>query len=55
MKLNKSLLAILMIMTLLLGMLAGCNKTPEGTDADSEAVVTKILTAVQEKLGASLR
>ena len=36
MKLNKSLLAILMIMTLLLGMLAGCNKTPEGTDTGTD-------------------
>ena len=36
MKLNKSLLAILMIVTLLLGMLAGCNKTPEGTDTGTD-------------------
>lgn len=36
MKLNKSLLAILMIMTLLLGMLAGCNKTLEGTDTGTD-------------------
>lgn len=35
MKLNQSLLAILMIVTLLLGMLAGCNKTPEGTDTET--------------------
>ena len=35
MKPNKSLLAILMIITLLLGILAGCNKTPEGTDTDT--------------------
>ena len=37
MKLSKSLLAILMIVTLLLGMLAGCNKTPEGTDTGTDA------------------
>lgn len=36
MKLNKSLLAILMIVTLLLGMLAGCNNTPEGTDTGTD-------------------
>ncbi len=36
MKPNKSLLAILMIVTLLLGMLAGCNKTPEGTDTGTD-------------------
>ena len=36
MKLNKSLLAILMITTLLLGMLAGCNKTPESTDTGTD-------------------
>ncbi len=36
MKPNKSLLAILMIVTLLLGILAGCNKTPEGTDTGTD-------------------